>query len=186
MKAFYQQKEGMSNLYSLPILYGCIDSLANLCYNKPNDSICQKGGSMPYEYLDHEADIGLRSIGDTLEEALAEGARAMLHIMVNQETVTPVTQIPVGCQAGDLESLFVTLLNELLYLREVKTATLVDFQVMRLEQSDEGWVLEGLATGEPLDPDKHEFMTEVKAATYFGLKHYTKGNQHVFQCVVDV
>jgi SHS2 domain-containing protein len=87
---------------------------------------------------------------------------------------------------GDLESLFVTLLNELLYLREVKATTLVDFHVMRLEQSNEGWVLEGLATGEPLDPDKHEFMTEVKAATYFGLKHYTKGNQHVFQCVVDV
>jgi len=141
---------------------------------------------MPYEYLDHEADIGLRGIGDTLKEALAEGARAMFHIMVNPKTVTPVTEIPVDCQAGDLESLFVTLLNELLYLQEVKATTLVDFQVMRLEQSDKGWELEGLAAGEPMDPDKHEFMTEVKAATYFGLEHYTQGNQYVFQCVVDV
>ena len=141
---------------------------------------------MPYEYLDHEADIGLRGIGATVEEALAEGARAMLHVMVNPETVTPTTEIPVRCESGDLESLFVTLLNELLYVREVKTTTLVDFHVTQLEQTNQGWALEGLALGEPLDPNKHEFHTEVKAATYFGLKAYTEGDRHIVQCVVDV
>jgi len=141
---------------------------------------------MPYEYLDHEADIGLRGIGATPEEALAEGARAMLHVMVNPETVTLTTEISVRCQAGDLESLFAALLNELLYLREVKATTLVDFCVTRLEETEDGWVLEGVAAGEPFDPDKHEFLTEVKAATYFGLKYYTEGDRHVVQCVVDV
>jgi len=141
---------------------------------------------MPYEYLDHEADIGVRGIGATAEEALAEGARAMLHVMVNPRTVTPATEIPVRCQADDLESLFVTLLNELLYLREVKATTLVDLCVTRLEEIDSGWMLEGITSGEPLDPDKHEFLTEVKAATYFGLKYYMEGDRHVFQCVVDV
>ena len=141
---------------------------------------------MPYEYLDHEADVGVRGIGATREEALAEGARAMLHVMVNPETVTPTTEIPVCCQAGDVESLFVALLNELLYLREVKATTLVDLSVTRLAQTDDGWMLEGAAVGEPLDPDKHELLTEVKAATYFGLKYYTEGDQHMIQCVVDV
>jgi SHS2 domain-containing protein len=141
---------------------------------------------MPYEYLDHKADIGLRGIGATPEEALAEGARAMLHVMVNPETVTSSVEIPVRCRADDLESLFVALLNELLYLREVRATTLVDCRVTRLEQADEGWTLEGIAAGEPLAPDKHEFFTEVKAATYFGLKYYTEGGRHIFQCVVDV
>lgn len=141
---------------------------------------------MPYEYLDHEADVGLRGIGATPEEALAEGARAMLHVMVNPETVTPTTEIPVRCQAGDLESLFVALLNELLYLREVNDTTLVDFRVTRLEETGDGWALEGVAAGEPLEPNKHELLTEVKAATYFGLKYYTEGDRHVVQCVVDV
>lgn len=141
---------------------------------------------MPYEYLDHKADVGVRGIGATLEEALVEGARAMLHLMVNPETVKSTTEIPVRCQAGDLESLFVALLNELLYLREVKTMTLVDLSLERLEQTDDGWALEGVAVGEPLAPDKHEFLTEVKAATYFGLKYYTEGGRHVVQCVVDV
>ncbi len=141
---------------------------------------------MPYEYLDHEADVGLRGIGATPEEAMAEGARAMLHVMVNPETVTPTVEIPVCCQAGDLESLFVALLNELLYLREVSATTLVDCRVTRLEQTEDGWTLEGIAAGEPLTADKHEFLTEVKAATYFGLKYYMEGDWHVFQCVVDV
>jgi len=141
---------------------------------------------MPYEYLDHKADIGLRGIGATLEEALAEGARAMLHVMVNPETVATTTEIPVCCRASDLESLFVALLNELLYLREVEATTLVDFRVTQLEQTSDGWMLEGIAAGEPLDADVHEFLTEVKAATYFGLKVYTEGDRHVVQCVVDV
>jgi len=106
--------------------------------------------------------------------------------MVNPETVTPTVEIPVRCQADDLESLFVALLNELLYLREVKTTTLVDCRVTRLEKTGAGWTLEGIAAGEPLEAGKHEFLTEVKAATYFGLKYYTEGDQHVFQCVVDV
>ena len=110
----------------------------------------------------------------------------MLHVMVNPETVAKTTDIPVRCQASDLESLFVALLNELLYLREVEATTLVDFRVTRLEQTGDGWILEGIAAGEPLDADKHEFLTEVKAATYFGLKVYTEGDRHVVQCVVDV
>jgi SHS2 domain-containing protein len=141
---------------------------------------------MPYQYLDHEADVGLRGIGATPEEAMAEGARAMLHVMVNPETVTTSVEVPVRCQAGDLESLFVALLNELLYLREVRATTLVDCRVTRLEKTGDGWMLEGIAAGEPLAAGKHEFLTEVKAATYFGLEYYTEGDQHVFQCVVDV
>ena len=141
---------------------------------------------MPYEYLDHEADIGVRGIGATLEEALTEGARAMLHVMVNPETVTPMVEIPVRCQASDLASLFVALLNELLYLREVRATTLIDVRIIRLEKVGSDWVLEGLAVGEPLAPDKHEFLTEVKAATYFGLKTYVEDDQYVVQCVVDV
>ena len=36
---------------------------------------------MPYEYLDHTADLGLRATGATPQEALSEGAQAMLDAM---------------------------------------------------------------------------------------------------------
>jgi SHS2 domain-containing protein len=141
---------------------------------------------MPYEYLDHEADVGVRGIGGSVGEALAEGARAMLHLMVNPETVTLDTEIEVRCEADDLEALFVALLNELLYLREVESTTLADVRVTGLRETEEGWALEAVALGEPFDPEAHAFGTEVKAATYYGLKYYTEDGRHVFQCVVDV
>ena len=141
---------------------------------------------MPYEYLDHQADIGVRGIGSTPKEALAEGARAMLHIMVNPKTVMSTVNIPLRCEADDLESLFVAMLNELLYLREVKDTTLIDFRITRMQERQDGWVLEGIATGEPLNPARHEFLTEVKAATYFGLVYYVENGRHIIECVVDV
>ena len=42
---------------------------------------------MPYTYLDHEADVGIRAIGDTLEEAFQEGAKAMLNVMWDISTI---------------------------------------------------------------------------------------------------
>lgn len=141
---------------------------------------------MPFEHLDHEADVGIRGTGDSLTEAFAEGARAMFSIMATLETVVPREPIAVHCEASDLESLFVEFLNELLFQRDVHGFALSTCQVNLLQQAAEGWVLEALAWGEPLDPDRHELLTEVKAATYFGLKVFCQDGQCVAQCVVDV
>ncbi|MFQ6090292.1 MAG: archease, partial [Candidatus Bipolaricaulia bacterium] len=36
---------------------------------------------MPFEHLSHEADMGVRGIGGTIEEAFAEGAGGMFALM---------------------------------------------------------------------------------------------------------
>ena len=147
---------------------------------------------MPYEYLDHEADIGIRGIGDSLTEAFAEGAKAMFSIMADLETVAPGESVAVHCEAPDPETLFVEFLNELLFQREVRGLLLSTCQVKEIRQGAEGWHLDALAWGEPLDPDHHEILTEVKAATYSGLEVFCEGGQTtsdgrcVAQCVVDV
>jgi len=46
--------------------------------------------------------------------------------------------------------------------------------------------LKGTAFGEKIDPKKHSVRTEVKAATYFGLKYEFRDGSHYLQCVVDV
>jgi SHS2 domain-containing protein len=141
---------------------------------------------MPYEHLDHEADVGIRGIGASWVEAFSEGARAMFSIMAGLEAVVPRESVPVRCEAPDLETLFVEFLNELLFQREIHGLLLSTCEVKVLRQRAEGWVLEALAWGEPLDPDHHEILTEVKAATYSGLKVFRQNGQYVVQCVVDV
>jgi SHS2 domain-containing protein len=141
---------------------------------------------MPYEYLDHQADLGIRGIGATPQEALSEGAQAMLAAMANIDQIAGQQQFVQRCVARDIPSLFVEWLNELLYQREVNDVLFASARVTRLERSDQGWILEGIALGEPLDADRHEIHTEVKAATYYGLDYCVSQDRYVIQCVVDV
>ena len=141
---------------------------------------------MPYEYLDHPADLGLRGIGTTPEEAFGEGAQAMLEAMSNTQLVRPQQQFEQRCCAVDIPSLFVEWLNELLYQREVSNVLFCSARVLRIDHQGDEWTLEGLAVGEPLDPHRHEVHTEIKAATYSGLDYVASDGQYVIQCVVDL
>ncbi len=143
---------------------------------------------MPYEYLDHQADLGIRGMGETPQEALSAGAQAMLAAIANLDTVRCTQTWTQRCTAPDIGALFVEWLNELLYQREIHGALFVSAQVIDLEQRADGWVLTGTVCGEPLALDRHEIYTEVKAATYSGLGYgyCSEKGCYVVQCVVDV
>jgi len=137
-----------------------------------------------HETFNHVADIGVRGYGNTPEEAFAGGARAMFSVMVDLETVEPRTGVEVECSAPDLETLFVEWLNELLFLSDSEGMVFSEFEV---EIEKEGTVLKGKARGEPLVPEKHHTMTEVKAATYSQLKvEKMEDGRWAAQCIVDV
>ncbi|MEA3345070.1 MAG: archease, partial [Chloroflexota bacterium] len=102
---------------------------------------------MSYEYLDHEADIGIRGIGNSMAEAFAEGARAMFGIMAELEGVKARESVAVHCEAPDAEILFVEFLNELLFQRGIHDLLLSTCQVNELQQGTEGWSLDALAWG---------------------------------------
>lgn len=140
--------------------------------------------SMEYELLDHEADVGVRGWGSTVEEAFEHGAKGMFSVMVNVDAVDPDEEITVTAEADDLESLFVEWLNELVAQKDIVEMVFSKFSVDI--QKNETILLTGKAYGEPLDLEKHEIRTEVKAATYFGLKSGKKDEKHFFQCVLDI
>ncbi len=110
----------------------------------------------------------------------------MLAAMANVEKVEEKQRFVQRCTAPDIPSLFVEWLNELLYQREVNDVLFASAHVTRLKQGTGGWTLDGVACGEPLDPQRHQVYTEVKAATYSGLDYRTDGGCYVVQCVVDV
>lgn len=141
---------------------------------------------MPYEYLEHQADLGIRGIGASVAEAFSEGARGMLAAMADLDGVRPEREWTLHCTAPDLASLFVEWLNELLYQREIHSTLWASAQVIELEQTPAGWALTGVACGEPLDHARHDIHTEVKAATYSGLDYRQEGDRHIVQCVVDL
>ena len=142
---------------------------------------------MPYTYLDHEADVGIRAIGDTLEEAFQEGAKAMLNVMWDISTIEERQNVSIESEARDIPELFVEALNEILFKQDVEGLALSRLQIDEIKKNMNGrYELKGAAFGEPLNFDKHTVKTEVKAATYAGLKYEQKGNQYMIQCIIDV
>ncbi|MBI4552167.1 MAG: archease [Candidatus Latescibacteria bacterium] len=141
---------------------------------------------MPFRYLDHEAEIGVLSTGRTLEEAFADGARGMLEVMVDVATISPDEVVPFECAAADLPSLFIALLNELLYQMETRRLFFADVVIRAVDTDASGHRLTGEARGERIDLEKHAVRTEVKAPTYYGLLVERVGEEYWVRCVLDV
>ena len=141
---------------------------------------------MSYTYLDHEADVGIRAVGSTLEEAFQEGAKAMLNYMWDISTIEEMQDVSIECEARDIPELFVEALNEILFKQDVNGLAISRFKVEEIKKADERYKLKGVAFGESLDFDKHTVKTEVKAATYAGLRYEEKEGQHIVQCILDV
>lgn len=140
---------------------------------------------MPFEYLDHTADMCLRGIGETVEEAFCEAARAMFNLMVDLEQIVPKQLYRVSLTAPQLDLLLVEWLAELLVQKDLSGLFLSRFHVDILKK-DGGVRLEGEGWGEALDPSRHRARLEVKGVTYSGLRVTQEGEQWVAQCVVDI
>lgn len=142
---------------------------------------------MPYDYFEHEADIGIVGIGENLEESFQEAAKAMFNVMVDIEKIEPKQNIEVKCEAENVEELLIEWLNALLAEKDINDMMFSEFKVV-IKGKDKPSVisLTGVAKGEKFQAKKHNAKTEVKAATYSQLRVYKKGGKYLAQCVVDV
>lgn len=141
---------------------------------------------MSYQYLDHEADIGLEASGATLAEALQAGVQGLLDLMVDTRTVCPVSSTPVTVEASDLGALYVALLNAVLAERDLSGQFFHDIEITQVTATEKGWHVDGILHGEPAEPDRHEVGTEVKAATYAGLRVVESPSRVALRCVLDI
>lgn len=138
-----------------------------------------------FELLPHKADIAIKGIGNSYEEAFCEAAKAMFSVMVELADVKPVGEVKIIVEADSMEDLFVRWLNELLSEASLNNVLFSKFKV-KIEKEKEGFVLKGIAYGEKIDLKRHKLKTEVKGATYSGLKVAKENGKFIAQCVVDV
>jgi len=140
---------------------------------------------MPFEYLDHTADVCLRGIGETIGEAFSEAAKAMFNLMVDVDQVTAKQSLKVFRDASTPELLLVEWLSGLLIQKDLTGLYCSRFCVDIAEKPD-GLSLEATAWGESLDLSRHCVKLEVKGVTYSGLHVVQKGKEWIAQCVVDI
>lgn len=140
---------------------------------------------MPFEYVEHTADVALRGIGETPEDAFVEAARAMWNLMVDLDAIAPRESLRIERSAVRLDLLLVEWLSALLAEKDISGLFFSRFCVSIVPQGG-GHRLDGEAWGERLDSTRHSTKLEVKGISYLGLRVVLEKDQWVAQCVVDV
>jgi tRNA nucleotidyltransferase (CCA-adding enzyme) len=135
-----------------------------------------------WEHFEHEADIGIRGIAPTLEQAFEQAAIAMTAVVTHIDSVSASKVISIYCEAPDNELLLVSWLNELIYEMSVQGVLFNRFEVVIDDDT-----LSAIAYGEAVDRQKHQPAVEIKGATFTELRVYQQADDTwVAQCVVDV
>lgn len=137
---------------------------------------------MPWEHFPHGADIGIRGIGSTREEAFQQAALALTAVITDPAGVEARQSVAIAREAPDDELLLADWLNALIYEMVTQDMIFGRFSV-RLD----GGRLAATAWGESLDAPRHHPAVEVKGATYTALSVARRDDgAWVAQCVVDV
>ena len=135
-----------------------------------------------WSHFHHEADIGVRGIGRTREEAFEEAAMALTAVITDPEWVACSVMVTLECEAPDRELLFADWLNALVF--EMATRKML---FSRFHVEFNGTSLHASACGEAVDVARHRPAAEVKGATYTELQVVEdEPGKWRAQCVVDV
>jgi SHS2 domain-containing protein len=141
---------------------------------------------IPFEYLEHTADVKFRAYGKTPEQMLSNAAAALFKTMVDPARVQILETWEVELEAPELEDLAYKWLSEIVFLFETESAVFASFEVRLLHNGS--WKLQAEIGGERIDIKRHAFENEVKAVTMhqFQIKKDEKNGIWCIQVILDV
>lgn len=135
-----------------------------------------------WEHFPHGADVGIRGIGPTRQQAFEQAALALTAAVTDPEKVLAWNSIEIRCNSDDDEFLFLDWINALIF--EMTTRNML---FSRFKVSLDAGTLAARAWGEPVDIARHSPAVEAKGATLTELKvGQDRNGAWIAQCVVDV
>lgn len=134
-----------------------------------------------FEYFDVTADIGFKAYGESLNEAFENAGLAIFNIISDTSNIDAVKEISFKVRSEDEISLLYDYLEELLFYHEIEFMLFSEFHV----EIDDNLQLRVTIKGEPIDWDKHERKTEIKAITFHKMD-VKKTDKFELQAIVDL
>ena len=123
---------------------------------------------MSYKFLDHATDAFVEVTAKNLKEAFAVTADAVINLTLDQDKVEEKQQKEFSAKGKDLRYLLFS------WLEEITFVLITDgFAIKRIEfeiLENEGYQINAIAFGEPLNLEKHNFKVEIKAPTFYEMK----------------
>lgn len=134
-----------------------------------------------WEHFSHEADVGIRGIGELLSDAFEMAGLATTACITQPSSIIPKETIEVECAAEDSEYLLFEWLNQIIY--EMDTRRML-FSTFRLQIKNHA--LKASLLGERVDIERHQPPVLIKGATMTELKVVQQQGLWIAQCVLDV
>ena len=137
---------------------------------------------IPFEILEHPADIGFRAWGRTREELFESAALALFSLGCELAAVEEKEARTIQVTGADLEMLLYAWLAELLAVSEGER---IVFRraVVAFDGTDGVW---GTAYGEAFDHRRHHSGTHIKAVTFHQLYVKESGEGWCAQVFLDL
>jgi protein archease len=126
-----------------------------------------QGVNVPFEILEHPADVGFLAYGETLEKLFENAALAMCSIACAQEKIEEREQREIAATGADVESLLYSWLTEILAVADAEQLVLRRASISELREPQAGALgtAKGFAYGEKFDRGHHAAGTYIKAVT---------------------
>ncbi|OJW50340.1 MAG: archease [Alphaproteobacteria bacterium 41-28] len=140
-----------------------------------------------WELFSHDADMGIRGIGPTFENAFEQAGLALTGVLIDPSQIEAKIPVNISCSDQKIDTLFYDWINELIYEMAHQHLIFGRFEV-KISQDRQGQInLQGKAWGETIDLNRHPLAVEIKGATFTELKaEQNENNEYVVQCIVDV
>ena len=132
---------------------------------------------MSYRFLDHATDAIIEVTAKNIKEAFAVAADAEINLTLDQEKVEEKEQRGFSAGGKDLRYLLFSWLEEIPFLLITE-----GFAIKRIEfeiKEENGYHINAIAFGEPLDVHKHNFKVEIKAPTFYDMEIRTNGEVYM-------
>lgn len=137
---------------------------------------------MPFELVDHTADVGIRGTGATLGAAFGAVADGMAAAQCDEIPNSGGDEFHFELTAENPEALLFDFLDQLIYERDVRNVLPTDHAVIVKETLD-GWRAETTARGVPLTDIQ---AREIKAVTYSDMEIEQTNDHWQVYVVFDV
>lgn len=144
----------------------------------PNDD----PGGPRWEHFQHGADIGIRGVGLTKQQAFEQAALALTAAVTPLDKIRAQAGVGIDCDSADDEFLFLDWINALIFEMATRSMLFRRFHVVLDETT-----LSATAWGESVDVARHCPAVEPKGATFTELAvRQVHDGIWIAQCVVDV
>ena len=127
---------------------------------------------MPFEPLEHTADLGIEVRAASLAELFVDAAAGLFDAITQLETVESHEEVAIEIEEPALDLLLVAWLEELLYRFDTAGELFARGEAQLAGEGGDGhaWSIRARMRGERFAPERHPLKVQVKAITYHGLE----------------